>query len=128
LNAATLRNRVLVVDDDEALRTSAATILRSCGYAITEAEDGEAALASLASQPVDVMVLDLRMPKKNGDEVLAALADPPVVVVVSAYAPEEQLLDRVGSKIFKHLRKPVPPAKLMAAVEEALEEAGGDVL
>jgi CheY-like chemotaxis protein len=125
LNAATLRNRVLVVDDDEALRTSAAAILRSCGYAITEAEDEEAALASLASQPVDVMVLDLRMPKKNGDEVLAALAEPPVVVVVSAYAPEEQLLDRVGSKIFKYLRKPVPPAKLMATVEEALEEAGG---
>jgi two-component system, OmpR family, response regulator len=118
--AAVVPNRVLVADDDEAMRMSVAAILRNGGYVITEAADGVAALAALAEHPVDVLVLDLRMPNKGGEQVLEELADPPVVVVVSAYAPEEQFLERVGDKIFKYLRKPVPPARLLAAVEEAL--------
>lgn len=118
-----MRNRVLVVDDDNALRESAASILRRCGYSTTEAEDGEAAAASLAEHPVDVMVLDLRMPKMSGDELLEELEHPPVVVLVSAYAPDEDMLERVGDKIFKVLRKPVNPARLMEVVEEALAAA-----
>ena len=122
--AAALRNRVLIVDDDSALRTSAASILRRCGYATTEAEDGEAAVISLAEHPVDVMVLDLRMPNMNGDELLEELEHPPVVVLVSAYAPDESMLERVGDKIFKVLRKLVNPTRLMEVVEEALTVAG----
>jgi CheY-like chemotaxis protein len=123
--AEVVHNRVLVADDDEALRMTVAAILRSSGYATTEAEDGVAALAALAEHPVDVLVLDLRMPNKGGEQVLEELADPPVVVVVPAYAPEEQFLERVGGKIFRYLRKPVPPARLLAAVEEAFGHAAG---
>ena len=126
-NGAVMTKRVLVADDDAVLRTSVVAILRTCGYATSEAGDGEATLARLAEQPVDVLVLDLRMPKKTGSEVLAELSHPPVVIVVSAYAPDKELLDQVGDKIFRYLRKPVPPAKLLEVVEEALAHAGGTI-
>lgn len=81
---------VLVVDDDPDIRLLLRLELSAEGHQIVEAGDGEAALAALEEEPVDLVVLDLMMPVLDGWEVLRAL-DPgsaPPVVVITALASD----------------------------------------
>jgi DNA-binding response OmpR family regulator len=111
---------VLVVDDDGALRSSEAYILRSAGYTVAEAEDGDAALRLLDELDVGMVLLDLRMPRRDGLSVLEALSTPHLVVLVSAYALDEATLARVNAKIVTYLEKPVPPRHLLETVGTTL--------
>ncbi len=84
--AAPRRKRLLLVEDDEAERKGVAELLSHTDIEITAAETGEAAMARLREEPVDCVVLDLKLPDMSGFEVLekirddAALCDVPVVV------------------------------------------------
>jgi CheY-like chemotaxis protein len=114
--------RVLVVDDDNAIRSSVAEILRSAGYEVDEAEDGEVALQRLAEQPAVVVVLDVRMPRRDGISVLDALEPPPPppeVLLVSAYDLDHETQSRLGPKVCRYMRKPVSPISLLEAVSQA---------
>jgi CheY-like chemotaxis protein len=111
---------VLVVDDEETIRTSVAEILRAAGYSVVEAEDGQAALDLLDSGSVTVLLLDIRMPRRNGIEVLEALDSPPNVILMSAFSFEGQDKESVGDKVFSHLRKPVAPRRLLDEVRAAI--------
>ena len=119
---------ILVIDDDEALRRTIVEILRLHGHDVLEAANGEVALEMLRSQPVDILILDLAMPKVDGLSVLAQLADPaPQVIVCSAfeyYSVDQLQQPGLRSKVFKMLRKPVPPPALLSAVEDALRAEG----
>jgi len=68
--------RVLVADDHDGMRDTVAEIMRSQGYLVTEAQDGQEALDVLRANPVDVLILDLAMPRVDGIEVLRHI-DPP---------------------------------------------------
>jgi CheY-like chemotaxis protein len=71
-------SRVLVVDDDEAVRVVAEAILRADGHEVATAADGEKALDLLADQPVpSIVLLDLMMPHISGWDVLEAMAHRP---------------------------------------------------
>jgi DNA-binding NtrC family response regulator len=80
--------RVLLVDDEASIRRSAPRLLVAGGFAVDTAEDGEAALALLATRSVDVLLLDLRMPTLSGVEVLARVKarhpDVDVVMMIDA--------------------------------------------
>jgi two-component system NtrC family response regulator len=110
---------VLVVDDDEAVRSSVADILRSAGHTAIQVADGEAALRVLRTLRFDAMVLDLRMPGLDGFALLAALAQAPPVVTVSAFHVNTVACERVRSQIVRHLPKPVHPQVLLDAVAHA---------
>ena len=64
------RKRVLIVDDDRALRHALATLLQGAGYAVEQAGDGSEALAHLRRNGTDVMLLDINLPGMSGLEVL----------------------------------------------------------
>jgi two-component system, cell cycle sensor histidine kinase and response regulator CckA len=77
-------SRVLVVDDEESVRTFTARALAGAGYEVTQAVDGPEALQIAQQQaPFDLCVVDLVMPMMNGDEVARLLrcADPDVKVL-----------------------------------------------
>jgi CheY-like chemotaxis protein len=112
---------VLVVDDEEPIRTSVAEILRSAGYSVAEAVDGQDALDMLESGSVSVLLLDIRMPRRTGIEVLQALDAPPNVILMSAYRFEGEDKRSVGHKVFSHLMKPVAPRQLLAEVRAAID-------
>jgi CheY-like chemotaxis protein len=81
--------RVLIVEDDESVRDYLRTVLEQAGYAVTAVTDGERALAYLEHSAVDVILLDLMMPVRDGWETAAALQADPVlcmtpIIVVSA--------------------------------------------
>ena len=94
---------VLIVEDSRFLRAASAAMLHRAGITVLEAADGEVALQIAAEQHVDVVVLDLILPKVQGFEILQRLRDDPkttqtpVIVLTgvsnppnfSAYAPVE---------------------------------------
>ncbi|HVA43891.1 MAG TPA: response regulator [Acidimicrobiales bacterium] len=113
---------VLVADDDEGIRDTTAAILRCVGYTVVEVQDGEAALAELAITSFTVAVLDVRMPKRDGISVVETLdpePPPPVILMASAYDFSPELRDQLSPRVFKYLKKPVPPSLLIEAVHEA---------
>jgi two-component system, NtrC family, nitrogen regulation response regulator NtrX len=111
---------VLVVDDDEALRSTWDAILRDAGYSVAVAEDGDVALQLLGVLEVGVVLLDLRMPRRDGFSVLEALAAPQLVVLVSAEILDEATRAKVDAKVVTFLEKPVPPERLLATVAATL--------
>src|ERR1700679_914384 len=65
--------KVLVVDDDDAVRELIKALLEQSGYDVRDAVDGEAALAALKADPADIVLLDILMPRKEGLETLIEL-------------------------------------------------------
>jgi two-component system, NtrC family, nitrogen regulation response regulator NtrX len=126
MTTANSRVLVLVADDNDGLRETTAMILRQSGYTVVEAKDGEEALEKLTADRFDVAILDVRMPKKDGIWVVENIAPeppPPGIVLASAYAFDQEMRDRLGTKVFRYLRKPVPPTELIETVDQAAELA-----
>ncbi len=111
---------VLVVDDDGALRSTEASILRGVGYSVATAEDGEVALRMLQGMTVGLVLLDLRMPRRDGLSVLEALDSPQLVVLVSAYSLDEATRAKVDARVVTYLEKPVHPQRLLETVADSL--------
>jgi CheY-like chemotaxis protein len=117
---------VLVADDDGSVRRSTIEILSASGHVVTEARDGIEALAKLRAQEVDAVVLDVKMPGKDGISVIDEMVPgppPPGVLLVSAFEIDLQTRRRLESKVHRVLRKPVPPPTLILAVSQAIVAA-----
>ena len=87
--------RVLVVDDVTEARQAARRALERAGFAVVEAQDGESALAAVASESFDLVLLDLVMPGMSGFEVLTGLRrqrDVPVIVLSGRSEESERVL------------------------------------
>ena len=116
---------VLIADDHDATRETLADIMEAKGYQVTETEDGQAALDVLSTSPVDVLVLDLAMPRVDGMELLRRInPPPPLVIIYSAFEhyTSDEVQSLVGSKVFRSLKKPAAPTRLVSAVADAIEE------
>jgi len=115
--------RILVVDDDRALRHALSTLLEGAGHIVSQAGDGPEALAMLAGGPTELMLLDLGLPGMGGMEVLArvrALASPPRVVVVTADDTPETLLEAIRGQVDGYVRKPFAPGGIVDVISDAL--------
>ncbi len=115
---------VLVVEDDDDVRSSVADILRLAGFTVLEAEDGLVALEVLGTTDVAVMVLDIKMPRLDGFGLLDALERPPPVILISASDPDEDPR-RVAASIYWYLQKPLHPERLVEAVTEVVRHKRG---
>ncbi len=117
------RRRLLVIDDDRKIAQAVAVRLKAAGYDVRIAHDGDAGLTAVAEQLPDAIVLDLRMPIRDGLSVLHALraqeetADVPVVVL-SASAVDKNSALHAGAQYF--LPKPHDSKLLLASIESAL--------
>ena len=121
--------RILIVDDVEAVRESMSAVLKKAGYDVTEAADGEQALATLSTQSFDLAIVDIWMPRKNGlsllQEVRAQRSDIPIIIVSGGGpgAPLERsaaLADIYGAA--EVLFKPFENFELLDAVKGALKK------
>ncbi len=116
----TTARRVLVVEDDPDLCELLAELLKEHGYSVDTAANGLEALGVLdASEPPDVIVLDLMMPVMSGTELLEALRGSgrvgvPVIVSSASGGRVE------GSPVVAHLPKPMSIRQLLDAVEHAI--------
>ncbi len=115
--------RILIVDDDEALREGIAETLGDLGHEPVQAGDGAAALARLAKGGIDAVLLDLRMPGIDGIEVLRrmrTLPAPPPVAVLTAVPTADNTIEAMRLGAVDHLAKPVGRDDLAALVARML--------
>ncbi len=117
--------RVLLVEDNDDARETTAQMLRESGYHVDEAENGEVALARLAIEQPDIVVLDLGMPGKDGFQVAAAIRAAPALrhlplIALSGYGQERDRAASAQAGIDEHLVKPVLPQVLERAIEAQL--------
>jgi CheY-like chemotaxis protein len=112
--------RVLVVDDEPGMRETLVEILASNGYRASAAPDGESALHELRTTPVDVVLMDIRMPGRDGVSILLELGDPPPrVILMTAYARRERIHDALDANAFAVMTKPFPIPELLGVVASA---------
>jgi two-component system cell cycle sensor histidine kinase/response regulator CckA len=120
---------VLVVDDEEMVRSMACMALRNQGHAVLEAKNGKGALEVLAAAaPLPTLVLlDLTMPVMGGAELVPILnRDYPGlrVIVTSGYSEEDARRDLPPEAIADFLQKPYTLTTLVDKVEEVLRSGG----
>jgi PAS domain S-box-containing protein len=116
--------RVLVVDDEPAVRRVAARMLRRLGYETDEAEDGAAAVARVRAAPgaYALVLLDLDMPGMNGRACLRALRaiEPELPVVLSTGLPASELGESLAGSVAGLLPKPYEMLRLSETVAAAI--------
>lgn len=114
---------LLVVDDEENILSAMKRLLRRDGYHLLTANGGEAGLAILAREPVDVIVSDQRMPGMTGVEFLRRVKElyPETVrIVLSGYTELQSITDAINEgAIYKFLTKPWDDDQLRANIAEA---------
>ena len=119
--------RVLVVDDDPAIRKIIADRMRAQGHDVEMAVDGEAALAAVTTFEPDLVLLDMKMPKKDGFEVLEALRrveSPPAVVMITAHGNIERAVRAIQLGAADFIAKPFEASHLDHLVSRVLEAVG----
>jgi DNA-binding response OmpR family regulator len=116
--------RILVVDDDEDIRLLLRYELSPEGHEVLEAANGEEALALLAAQPVDLVLLDIMMPVLDGWDVLRRVepeSAPPIVVITALSSDSDrhvgELLELGALDV---IAKPFTPDWLLRLVEAVL--------
>lgn len=113
----------LVVEDDPNERTLLAGYLRLCGFRISEAGDGLEAIQKLENEDVDLVVLDMRMPRMDGAETIRRIRQNPRwngtrVVVVSGEDRDDSIVTGDDRGVSEWLSKPLDPARLVSHLSE----------
>jgi DNA-binding response OmpR family regulator len=121
--------RILVVDDDEDIRTLLRELLGRAGYRVEEAADGRAALRQLFETPPSLVLLDVNMPEMDGYQTLERirdLSDVPVIMV-TARTQELERVRGLASGADDYVSKPFGRQELLARVQALLRRTGGKV-
>jgi len=124
------QKKILIAEDEPALRFLLTETLEDEGYEISEAEDGQLAKDRLSQQAYDLIVLDYMMPEATGIEVCEWLrasgnenADKPVILLTAKAQEQDRLrAEQAGVTLF--MSKPFSPLSLIDAAEELLAEEG----
>ncbi|MCA3756467.1 MAG: response regulator transcription factor [Phenylobacterium sp.] len=119
--------RITLVDDDENIVTSVSLALESQGHSVRAYYDGASGLAALENDPPDLAILDVKMPRMDGMEVLRRLrrtSDLPVIILTSKDDEIDELLGfNLGADDYMH--KPFSQRLLIERVKAVLRRASG---
>jgi two-component system, NtrC family, response regulator HydG len=111
---------ILVVDDEPGMRDTLVDILEGEGYSVAAAHDGDAALRATKDRAFDVIVMDIRMPGRDGVSVLEELGTPPPqIIMMTAYALEDRLRAAVEGNAYALVHKPFHVDHLLGLVGAA---------
>lgn len=102
-----MATRILITEDEPNIVESLTFILNRAGYDVSSVADGEAAMHRLRSNPPDIMVLDVMLPKLNGFEVLKLVKSDPllkslpvVILTAKGQTHDRQLAEEIGADAF----------------------------
>jgi DNA-binding NtrC family response regulator len=119
----TTNRRLLVVDDDRAMREMLTSLFKERGLAVEDASSAGAALERAAEQDFDVVLSDVRMPGLSGVELvgqLRKLRPGTPVVLMTAFGSIDSAVEAMRTGAFDYLTKPFEPDAVILAVERAL--------
>jgi len=117
------KNRILVVDDDHAMRLALSESLESCGYDIVAAENGREALELFKKRKFDLVVTDMKMPGMTGIEVLQGVKElsPEIpVILITAYGTVGTAVEAMKEGAAEFIMKPFSLDDLEAVVKHVL--------
>ena len=116
--------RILIIDDEKAIRNTLKEILEFENYTVDQAEDGPAGLDLLIQQRYDVVLCDIRMPKMDGLEVLTraqAMGTDAAFIMVSAHGSIDTAVEATKKGAYDFLPKPPDLNRLLVTVRNALD-------
>ena len=116
-------SRILIIDDDKAVQTVLAEILRQDGYDLLFADNGIEAIRILKTEPVDVVFLDVRLPGKGGIEVLEEIKaewNEVEVVLISGHATVETAVKAIKLGAYDCLEKPLDMSRVLTIARNAV--------
>jgi DNA-binding NtrC family response regulator len=115
---------ILIVDDEESIRTSLAILLKRNGYAASEAGDGIEALHMLDESCYDLVITDLNMPGMGGIDLLKHVRKEhrdTEVIILTAYGSIQSAVEAIKIGGYDYLTKPIDPKDILIRVGNALE-------
>jgi DNA-binding response OmpR family regulator len=118
------RPQILLVDDDYGVLESLAGVLEEEGFLVLPAADGAEAIAIAGAFPVDLVILDLNMPVKNGWDTFEQLSsEHPLLPVIIATARPNQLFTALGAGVGALMEKPLDIPHLLTTIRRLLAES-----
>ena len=118
-------DKILIIDDEKSLRDGAERILGRMGCEVFKAETGEEGLEIVHSEPVSIVLLDMRMPGMDGMEVLQKLMELDegiIVIVITGFATIETAIEAMKTGAYDFISKPYEPDQLRIAVNRGREK------
>lgn len=119
------KKKILVVDDEDSLRTVLSTELASEGYDVGTAADGDEAITEMGKKVFDLILLDIKMPRMNGFEVLKFVKDKhprTKVIMLTGFADLKNAIEskKLGAEDF--VSKPYDLVDLLTTIERVMSE------
>ena len=121
-----MNETILVVEDEQALRQALGVRLRSEGYIVDMAEDGQVGLEKATNLPFDLIILDVMLPYQNGLDVCRSIRQMGLATPILMLTVKDQIVDKVvGLKLGAddYMTKPFDAAELSARIEALLRRA-----
>lgn len=116
---------ILCVDDEPNILSSLRRLLRAKGFQVRLAESGKAGLALLESEPVDLVISDMRMPEMDGTQFLAQVRarwPDTVRLLLTGYSDINSIIDAINTgEIFRYIAKPWDDNDIVLIVRQAIE-------
>jgi two-component system response regulator HydG len=119
-----MKEKILVVDDEQSHRTMLKAVLTKEGYDIFEADDGMSAVRSVENEPFDLILMDIRMTDMDGIEAMGQIKkmSPSIpVIMMTAYASVKTAVEALKSGAYDYLTKPLDIDELKILIKKALE-------
>ncbi|HEY7746723.1 MAG TPA: sigma-54 dependent transcriptional regulator [Desulfuromonadales bacterium] len=116
--------KILVVDDEAAMRHMLQLVLEKEGYQVTESAEGGAALELLQEEPFDMVLCDIRMPGMDGRMFLrevARLKLTPTIIMMSAYGTIDTAIECMKGGAYDYISKPFKPDEVVLTLKKAEE-------
>lgn len=117
------KEKILIIDDDDAILDSCTQVLEKAGYAVKGAHDGEKGLEIFNNESFDVVLLDLKLPGTDGIEVLSFIKEgnpETPVIIMTGYASVESAVEAMKQGAFDYMAKPFSPKELRVNIRKAL--------
>lgn len=117
--------KVLVIDDEKSIRNSLREILEYEKYKVDEAVDGDEALEKINENAYDVILCDIKMPKKDGVEILEKgmeVTDAPFIMI-SGHGTIETAVESIKKGAFDYLEKPLDLNRLLVTMKNAMDKS-----
>ena len=120
---------LLLADDEEVPRKRLARVLEREGWKVLQAEDGEDALNIFQQTKIDIVLLDIKMPKKDGLQALhemRGITDDFEAIILTGYGDESSAIQAMRNGAINFLKKPIDLDQMVVAVEKAIEKINSD--
>src|ERR1051325_9495843 len=118
-----MKSNILVVDDEPVARQSLTDILRLEGYMVNSVPNGQAAVEYVRTHPVELLIVDLRMPGMDGLEVVQVvnqISPETEIILLTAFGTTESAVQALRLRIHDYLLKPAPPSQVINSVKKGL--------